>query len=148
MARPGSGPLFDLGVYCVNAARYLFRTDPVEVHGVTVEHPGDPRFEHCEESVAATFRYADDRVASFVASFGAADRAHYEVIGTEGMGFMYQMLQFQEERLFGAATNIESLTNVIAETTEYARANILVQSGTAMLAQANQMPQSVLRLLQ
>jgi citronellyl-CoA dehydrogenase len=43
------------------------------------------------------------------------------LIGTEGMGFMYQMLQFQEERLFGAATNIESLTNIIAETTDYAR---------------------------
>jgi len=43
------------------------------------------------------------------------------LIGTEGMGFMYQMLQFQEERLFGAATNIESLTNIIAETTDYTR---------------------------
>jgi citronellyl-CoA dehydrogenase len=43
------------------------------------------------------------------------------LIGTEGMGFMYQMLQFQEERLFGAATNIESLSNIIAETTDYAR---------------------------
>ena len=43
------------------------------------------------------------------------------LIGTEGMGFMYQMIQFQEERLFGAATNVESLTNVIAETTDYAR---------------------------
>jgi len=43
------------------------------------------------------------------------------LIGTEGMGFMYQMLQFQEERLFGAATNIDSMTNVIAETTDYAR---------------------------
>jgi len=43
------------------------------------------------------------------------------LIGTEGMGFMYQMLQFQEERLFGAASNIDSMTNVIAETIEYAR---------------------------
>ncbi len=43
------------------------------------------------------------------------------LIGTEGMGFMYQMLQFQEERLFGAATNIDSMTNVIAETTDYTR---------------------------
>ena len=32
--------------------------------------------------------------------------------------------------------------------TEYARTNILVQSGTAMLAQANQVPATVLRLLQ
>ena len=34
------------------------------------------------------------------------------------------------------------------ESTEYAKQNILVQSGTAMLAQANQTPQSVLKLLQ
>jgi len=33
------------------------------------------------------------------------------------------------------------------DATEYARYGILVQSGTAMLAQANQLPQSVLRLL-
>ncbi|MGQ0587724.1 MAG: acyl-CoA dehydrogenase family protein [Gammaproteobacteria bacterium] len=43
------------------------------------------------------------------------------LIGTEGMGFMYQMLQFQEERLFGAATNIDSMTNIIAETIDYTR---------------------------
>jgi len=43
------------------------------------------------------------------------------LIGTEGMGFMYQMLQFQEERLFGAASNIDAMTNLIAETTDYTR---------------------------
>src|SRR5882672_6935703 len=43
------------------------------------------------------------------------------LVGQEGMGFMYQMLQFQEERLFGAASNIDAMSNVIAETTEYAR---------------------------
>lgn len=43
------------------------------------------------------------------------------LVGTEGMGFMYQMLQFQEERLFGAASNIDAMTNIIAETTDYTR---------------------------
>jgi citronellyl-CoA dehydrogenase len=43
------------------------------------------------------------------------------LIGTEGMGFMYQMLQFQEERLFGAASNIDAMSNVIAETIAYTR---------------------------
>ncbi|MCX6864175.1 MAG: flagellin [Verrucomicrobia bacterium] len=33
------------------------------------------------------------------------------------------------------------------ESTEFSRQNILNQSTTAMLAQANQLPQSVLRLL-
>jgi flagellin len=38
--------------------------------------------------------------------------------------------------------------NVAEESTQYARYNILVQAGTAMLAQANAVPQSMLRLLQ
>jgi len=40
-------------------------------------------------------------------------------IGEEGMGFTYQMQQFQEERLWCAANAIQSLTNCIAQTIEY-----------------------------
>jgi citronellyl-CoA dehydrogenase len=43
------------------------------------------------------------------------------LIGTEGMGFMYQMMQFQEERLFGAASGIDGMFNIINETIEYTR---------------------------
>jgi citronellyl-CoA dehydrogenase len=42
-------------------------------------------------------------------------------IGEEGEGFTYQMLQFQEERLWAAANAIESLANCIAHTAEYTR---------------------------
>src|SRR5690606_112160 len=34
------------------------------------------------------------------------------LIGQEGLGFMYQMMQFQEERLFGAASGIDGLMNL------------------------------------
>jgi flagellin len=37
--------------------------------------------------------------------------------------------------------------DVATESAKYAKYNILVQSGTAMLAQANSLPQSALRLL-
>ena len=43
------------------------------------------------------------------------------LIGQEGMGFMYQMLQFQEERLYAAACGIDSYANLIDETIEYTR---------------------------
>lgn len=43
------------------------------------------------------------------------------LIGQEGMGFMYQMMQFQEERLFGAASGIDGLLNLIDETIDYTR---------------------------
>jgi len=42
-------------------------------------------------------------------------------IGEEGMGFTYQMMQFQEERLWAAANAIQGLSNCIEETIAYAR---------------------------
>ena len=43
------------------------------------------------------------------------------LIGQEGWGFFYQMLQFQEERLWGAANMIRGLENAVSETIEYTR---------------------------
>ena len=42
-------------------------------------------------------------------------------IGEEGMGFTYQMMQFQEERLWAAAHAIQALLNCIQQTADYAR---------------------------
>jgi flagellin len=56
-------------------------------------------------------------------------------------------LQVEFENLSSAISRIRDV-DVAEESTQYARYNILVQSGTAMLAQANQTPQSVLKLLQ
>ena len=43
------------------------------------------------------------------------------LIGQEGMGFMFQMLQFQEERLWGAASSLRSLDRLIDQTIDYTR---------------------------
>ncbi|KAF0805377.1 acyl-CoA dehydrogenase [Alcanivorax xiamenensis] len=43
------------------------------------------------------------------------------LIGQEGMGFMMQMMQFQEERLFAASNSLKGMEHVIDETIEYAR---------------------------
>lgn len=58
-----------------------------------------------------------------------------------------EQLTVSKENLTAANSRILDV-DMAEESTEYARQNILVQSGTAMLAQANSMPQSVLRLLQ
>lgn len=55
-------------------------------------------------------------------------------------------LQVEYENLSSAISRIRDV-DVAEESTQFARYNILVQSGTAMLAQANQTPQSVLKLL-
>ena len=43
------------------------------------------------------------------------------LIGQEGMGFMLQMLQFQEERLYGAAGALRTLDRLIDQTIDYTR---------------------------
>ena len=42
-------------------------------------------------------------------------------IGDEGQGFTYQMQQFQEERLWAAASTLQGLTRSVAETVAYIR---------------------------
>jgi predicted dehydrogenase len=79
----GGGTLYDIGVYCINAARYIFGDEPVE--GFCLSATGDdPRFKKVEEMASALLRFPKERIASFTASFGAADTADFEVVGTKG----------------------------------------------------------------
>ena len=84
-ARQGGGPLLDLGVYCINAARYLFGDEPVEVSGTTAAKKGDKRFTQVEEIAAALLRFPGNRLAQFTCSFNSGDVASLELIGTKGM---------------------------------------------------------------
>ena len=62
------------------------------------------------------------------------------------LNYTNEQLAVQKTNLSSANSRIKDV-DVASESTEYARYNILVQSGTAMLAQANTMPQAALRLL-
>jgi len=79
----GGGTLYDIGVYCVNAARSLFRAEPSEVHAFSMSGK-DRRFREVDEMTGALLRFPDERLASFTCSFGAADVSSYELVGTEG----------------------------------------------------------------
>jgi glucose-fructose oxidoreductase len=83
-ARVGGGPLYDMGVYCINAARYLFRAEPDEVFAWNLRPENDERFREVPEMTAGLLKFPGDRVASFTSSFGAVDRSVYEVVGTKG----------------------------------------------------------------
>ena len=80
----GGGPLYDMGVYCINAARYLFRDEPEEVFGWN-RSSSDKRFQEVPEMTTGMMKFPDNRIASFTCSFGAADRSVYEVVGTKGV---------------------------------------------------------------
>ena len=75
----GGGVLYDIGIYCINAARSLFRAEPVEVQATTAGARDE-----VEEAVSGWLRFPGDRLASFSCSFGAAKVSEYRVAGTKG----------------------------------------------------------------
>jgi predicted dehydrogenase len=79
----GGGPVYDIGIYCINAARYLFRSEPQEVFAFSATSDQD-RFNKADEMLGVTMKFPDSKLATFVCSFGAADTSNYRIIGTEG----------------------------------------------------------------
>ena len=76
----GGGTFYDIGIYCINAARHLFRAEPTEVFASTV---GRTR-QGSEESASAILRFPGDRLATFCVSFGTDKTSGYRIIGTQG----------------------------------------------------------------
>lgn len=79
----GGGTLYDIGIYCINAARNIFEDEPTEAYACTFTN-GERRFQDVEEMTSVILRFPQARVASFLVSFGAADVSTYRVVGTQG----------------------------------------------------------------
>jgi predicted dehydrogenase len=83
-AKAWGGPLQDVGVYCINAARHIFAEEPIEASAMAHRPDDYPRFGEVDATVAATLRFPSGGLAQFVASFGGAPVDNYRVIGTLG----------------------------------------------------------------
>src|SRR5688500_18045587 len=80
----GGGPLYDIGIYCINAVRNLYGAEPMEVVAFSANN-GDPRVQQCEETTSAILRFPGrERLAGFTCSFNGADVSTFRVVGTEG----------------------------------------------------------------
>lgn len=65
----GGGPVYDIGVYCINASRYLFQAEPTEVYAALTWHEAHDKTP-VENKAAVVLKYPGDRLASFVCGFG------------------------------------------------------------------------------
>jgi predicted dehydrogenase len=95
-AAMGGGSLYDIGVYCINAARYLFRAEPRQVMALSV-NSGGKKFAEIDESTGSLLRFEGERLASFVTSFNAANEGSYQIVGTKGAvhvdpAFKYELI--------------------------------------------------------
>jgi len=66
----GGGSMMDIGIYALNAARYLAGEEPVEVVAFETTDHSDPRFKDVENTVTFQMRFPSGVLASCVSSYG------------------------------------------------------------------------------
>ena len=79
----GGGTLYDIGIYCINAARVLFGSEPQQVfaYSISGERSGMPEV---DDTTSVVMRFSGDRLATFTTSFNAGDVSAYRIVGTKG----------------------------------------------------------------
>ena len=118
----------DVGTWSLNASA-LNGSDVTTVVGT---------FTATTANAVATLKTAIESVATHRAKVGA---------NIQRLQFTQEQVGILNENLSASVSRIKDV-DVAQESTQFARYNILVQSGTAMLAQANLLPQNALRLIQ
>jgi predicted dehydrogenase len=79
----GGGSLMDIGIYALNASRYLTGEEPAEVKAMIRSTASDPRFKEVEEHVTFQLRFPSGILANCSSSYGYFHQSHYRVLGTE-----------------------------------------------------------------
>ncbi len=100
----GGGPLVDVGIYSIQATRYLTGEEPtvVEAYSSVIDHDG--RFNEVEENVVWTFRFPSGVLAHCATSYGTNFiGGSVRVVGSEGMLELNPAFGYQGLHLTGTA---------------------------------------------
>nr|AGU11733.1 Oxidoreductase family, NAD-binding Rossmann fold [uncultured organism] len=79
----GGGSMMDIGIYSLNAARYLTGEEPVEVSAVEATDRSDPRFQTVEDRISFLLRFPSGIEANCVSSYSSAHNG-YRVVSADG----------------------------------------------------------------
>jgi predicted dehydrogenase len=94
----GGGSLMDIGIYALQAARYLAGEEPVEVSAMIHSTPNDPRFVEVEETVTFQLRFPGGILATCISSYGTLLN-RVRVFKTQGSAELAPALFYSGQRL-------------------------------------------------
>jgi predicted dehydrogenase len=106
-ALAGGGPLFDVGIYCLNACRYLTGEEPKDLAGFASVLDQDGRFREVEENVVWTMRFPSGAVASCSTTYGAPMGGYFRVHGAKGWLEVSPAFNYEGLHLRGESGNRE-----------------------------------------
>ncbi|WP_229487696.1 Gfo/Idh/MocA family protein [Pseudoduganella lutea] len=98
-ALAGGGALPDIGLYCINAARFLSGEEPNEVIGSTWSTAGDARFREVEESCQFVLRFPSGFIASCSTSYAAHKSQMFRLNGADAWAEMNPGYAYHGNRL-------------------------------------------------
>ncbi|MEJ6487376.1 Gfo/Idh/MocA family oxidoreductase [Nostoc punctiforme UO1] len=125
-ALAGGGSLPDVGIYCLNATRYLTGEEPIAISAQTFSTPGDPRFKEVEESVTFQLRFPSGVLAICSTSYGFHEGRRFRVFGSDAWGqldpaFSYNGLRMMISRKSPTNSMAENISEVrIGEKNQFA----------------------------
>lgn len=95
----GGGPMVDVGIYCLNASRYLTGEEPTEVAGfsATVDH--DRRFAQVEETLTWSMKFPGGTLASCTCTYGSMMLGYFRVRGSRGTILMEPAFNYDKLHL-------------------------------------------------
>ena len=103
----GGGSMMDIGIYALNAARYLTGEEPAEVHAMMDTTPNDPRFKEVEENITFQLRFPSGVLANCTSSYGVPLN-RFRVVGTNGWAELEPALSYDGLQMrAGTWTKIE-----------------------------------------
>jgi predicted dehydrogenase len=111
-AMSGGGSLPDVGVYCLNAARFITGEEPVEISARTTQPKDDPRFKEVEDLCSFTLRFPSGVLATCSSGYSYHENRFLRVMGSEAWAgldpaFSYDNLVMQIGRRDGKSNGLE-----------------------------------------
>jgi predicted dehydrogenase len=79
----GGGSLMDIGIYSLNATRYLTGEEPIEISAMMHSTPNDLRFKEVEENMTFLLRFPSGVLAVCNSSYSYQEVKRYRVFGSE-----------------------------------------------------------------
>ena len=98
-SRSGGGSLMDIGIYSLNAARYLAGEEPVELVATEWTDRADPRFSSVEDRIDFQLKFPSGVIANCVSSYSSAHNA-FRVTGTKGWVGMEPATRYDGHRMW------------------------------------------------
>ena len=99
-AMAGGGSMMDIGIYSLNAARFVTGEEPTEINAMMYSTPNDPRFREVEETIYFQLRFPSGIIANCTSTYGYASLCRLTASTEQGSFELLPDMHYTDLRMF------------------------------------------------